>query len=58
MTAENPKARGAQRVLAHEVQCGSMEPTRLLQPKRWRPPALWGRGDLADIDAATILAGG
>jgi len=54
-TAENPKAREAQRVLAHEV-CTWVHGADATAQAEAATSALWGRGDLADIDEATILA--
>ena len=55
VTAENPKAREAQRVLAHEV-CTWVHGADATAQAEAATSALWGRGDLADIDEATILA--
>ena len=55
MSAENPKAREAQRVLAHEV-CTWVHGADATAQAEAATSALWGRGDLADIDEATILA--
>jgi len=55
VTAENPKAREAQRVLAHEV-CTWVHGAGATAQAEAATSALWGRGDLADIDEATILA--
>ena len=54
-TVKNPKAREAQRALAHEVTTWvhGVEATAQAEAAT---AALWGRGDLADIDEATILA--
>ena len=54
-TAENPKAREAQRVLAHEVTTWVHGAEATAQAEA-ATSALWGRGDLADIDEVTILA--
>ena len=54
-TTENPKAREAQRVLAHEV-CTWVHGADATAQAEAATSALWGRGDLADIDEATILA--
>ena len=54
-TAENPKAREAQRVLAHEVTTWVHGAEATAQAEV-ATSALWGRGDLAGIDEATILA--
>jgi len=54
-TAENPKAREAQRVLAHEVTTWVHGAEATAQAEA-ATSALWGRGDLAGIDEATILA--
>ena len=54
-TAENPKAHEAQRVLAHEVTTWVHGAEATAQAEA-ATSALWGRGDLADIDEVTILA--
>ena len=54
-TVENPKAREAQRALAHEVTTWVHGAEATAQAEA-ATSALWGRGDLADIDEATILA--
>jgi len=54
-TTENPKAREAQRALAHEVTTWVHGAEATAQAEA-ATAALWGRGDLADIDEATILA--
>ena len=54
-TAQNPRAREAQRVLAREVTTWvhGAEATAQAQAAT---AALWGRGDLGDLDEATLLA--
>ena len=54
-TVKNPKAREAQRALAHEVTTWVHGAEATAQAEA-ATAALWGRGDLADIDEATILA--
>ena len=54
-TVKNPKAREAQRALAHEVTTWVHGAEATVQAEA-ATAALWGRGDLADIDEATILA--
>lgn len=54
-TAERPQAREAQKALAHEVTTwvhGTEEAARV----EAATAALWGRGDLQELDAATLNA--
>ena len=52
---KNPKAREAQRALAHKMTTWVHGAEATAQAEA-ATAALWGRGDLADIDEATILA--
>lgn len=54
-TAANPKAREAQRALAREVTSWVHGPQALAQAEA-ATAALWGRGNLTDIDAQTLAA--
>lgn len=53
-TAENPRAREAQRVLAHEVTTWVHGADATAQAEA-ATGALWGRGDLTGLDEATVL---
>ena len=55
VAAGNRKAGEAQRVLAHEA-CTGVHGADATAQAGAATSALWGRGDLADIDEATILA--
>lgn len=54
-TAENPRAREAQRVLAHEVTTWVHGAEATAQAEA-ATGALWGRGELTGLDEATVLA--
>ncbi|WP_244925032.1 tyrosine--tRNA ligase [Actinomyces bowdenii] len=54
-TAANPKAREAQRVLAQEVTTW-VHGARALAQAQAATAALWGRGDLGELDADTLRA--
>ncbi|MDU0348522.1 tyrosine--tRNA ligase [Actinomyces sp. MRS3W] len=54
-TAANPKAREAQRVLAHEVTSWVHGADATAQAEA-ATAALWGRGDLSELDEATLAA--
>lgn len=54
-TAENPRAREAQRVLAHEVTTWVHGADATAQAEA-ATGALWGRGDPTGLDEATVLA--
>lgn len=54
-TADNPKAREAQRVLAREVTTWVHGAAAVAQAEA-ATQALWGRGDLRDLDGDTLLA--
>ncbi|MGK2349373.1 tyrosine--tRNA ligase [Actinomyces sp. W5033] len=55
VTRENPKAREAQKVLAREVTTW-VHGAQAVQAAQAATQALWGRGDLSELDEATILA--
>ena len=54
-TAQNPRAREAQRVLAREVTTWVHGAAATAQAQA-ATAALWGRGDLGELDEATLLA--
>lgn len=54
-TAENPRAREAQKVLAHEV-CTWVHGAEATAQAEAATDALWGRGDLSGLDEATVIA--
>lgn len=54
-TAENPRAREAQKVLAHEV-CTWVHGAEATAQAEAATYALWGRGDLSGLDEATVIA--
>lgn len=54
-TAENPRAREAQKVLAHEV-CIWVHGAEATAQAEAATDALWGRGDLSGLDEATVIA--
>ncbi|WP_194786022.1 tyrosine--tRNA ligase [Actinomyces haliotis] len=54
-TAENPRAREAQKVLAHEV-CIWVHGAEATAQGEAATDALWGRGDLSGLDEATVIA--
>ncbi|MDO4243723.1 MAG: tyrosine--tRNA ligase [Actinomyces sp.] len=54
-TAANPRAREAQRILAHEVTTWVHGPAATAQAEA-ATAALWGTGDLRALDASTLAA--
>nr|WP_250649331.1 MULTISPECIES: tyrosine--tRNA ligase [unclassified Actinomyces] len=55
VTRENPKAREAQKVLAREVTTW-VHGEQAVEAAQAATQALWGRGDLSELDEATVLA--
>ena len=55
LTADNPKAREAQKVLAREVTTW-VHGTEAVRDAQAATAALWGRGRLSDLDEATVAA--
>lgn len=53
-TADNPKAREAQKVLAREVTTW-VHGVEAVEAAQAATEALWGRGELTDLDEATVL---
>ena len=54
-TAQSPKAREAQKVLAREVTTW-VHGAEAVEAAQAATQALWGRGELTDLDEATVLA--